>query len=68
MASRTPAEEEGWRGPYQCIQIPDKAKTEIGSLQGYPVTELQVLLQCAQTETQEVSSEHQGSLFHCEGE
>lgn len=30
---RTPAEEEGWRGPYQCMQAPDKAKAETGSLQ-----------------------------------
>lgn len=63
---RTPAEEETWSGPYQCIQIPDKGKTQTGSLQWYPVTELK-LLQCTQTETQEVSAEHQQSLFHCEG-
>lgn len=50
----TPAEEESCRGPYQHTQIPDKAKTETGSLQWYSVTELQLLLQWAQTETQDV--------------
>lgn len=62
---RTPAEEEAWREPYQCIQTPDKGKTQTGSLEWYPVTDLQ-LLQCTQTETQEVSAKHQQSLFHCE--